>query len=632
MWLLCALTVLLGLIPALQAFLGTPAAGDYLGYQYNLDDHMVYAAWMRQAMGGHFLFDNRFATDPQPGLTVHIYFLILGWVAKVLGIGLTTALARSVLAVAFLHLTYRLVRKISPSIFATKLILTLTAFGGGIGYLVWHNFGLAIVKPEASPFSSLMLGKLPTDVWQPEGYVFSSLLTNSLFMLSLCLIMGIFLCVLAARENPAAVLPGAIGMALLMNIHSYDVVLVTLALLALLVMEVAQKRATTAWILRVLCIGLGTLVPALWFVYVLKNDPVFQARAATETYSPNFRQLIFGYLPLLVGGMVALYKKQESRPRLAAVLGLGAVLVALFVMASMAGEKYWLSLGPWLILAAVCLVALWFLSSDSPGWNLIAGWAVIGLIAPYFPALFQRKLAMGLAVPWAILAGLGVAALLARQERGARNLATALGLLVACGSSLRWLVREVQLSALNVSNTTVHSVYLSSDVKHIVELLNQQSAKRVVVLAMPGIASPAVDEAGAPVPDSFRSPYIPDLNPVLSGLTAVYTYAGHWSETPDYLKRRNLATTLFCSVRASAPLHKRSEGGFWSSLGRITLWLLCPRHSRVCHLQTLGGLVASPLMAPSSSLLRLQRARVERLRRPAAHCCPLAKAAQASLS
>src|SRR5665213_3528558 len=81
-WRLALVAVFLAVAPAILAVLTAPAGSSYVGYQYNTDDHMVYAAWMRQAMDGHFFFDNRFTTQAQPGLTVHVYFFLLGLIAK----------------------------------------------------------------------------------------------------------------------------------------------------------------------------------------------------------------------------------------------------------------------------------------------------------------------------------------------------------------------------------------------------------------------------------------------------------------------------------------------------------------------------------------------------------------------
>lgn len=507
-------------------------------------------------MDGHFLFDNRFAVESQPGLTIHLYFFLLGLLAKLVSIPIATSLARVGFSVLFLSLLYRILRGLGLDVYANKLALSLAVFGGGFGYLVWHNFGAAITRPEAQPYSSIMLGRLPTDVWQPEGYVFSSMLTNSLFMVSLCLILGAFLCVLNARESSKAVIPGALCMAGLMNIHSYDVLLVTLTLGGFLVSAFAQKIVTKEWVLRSLAIGAGAILPALWFLYVLKQDTVFQARAATETFSPNFRQVFFGYLPMILLSFVALYKTgpkdpMKNRNWIAGMATVAVLILGLFGAAAGAGDKYWMGLGAWLAVTLVGYACVYLLSNEQPIWNLLVSWAITGLTAPYFPGLFQRKLAMGLSIPWAILAAIGLASLVQGRDRGSRNLITVLGIMLICGSSVRWLFREFQFVNTNVSNTTVHSVYITSDAKKILDYLNDHRGKHTVVLAMPGVSNTAVDPDGHSLPDMFVTPYMTDLNPVLAGMTGVYAYAGHWSETPDYLRRRSTATTFFLNETTS---------------------------------------------------------------------------------
>lgn len=538
----------------LYAATGAPAGAMFAGATYNLDDHMVYAAWMRQAMDGQFLFDNRFAVDAQPGLTIHLYFWLVGQFARFLGIPIAVNLFRIGLSVALVFLLGRLVRRISPSAYATKLALTLTILGGGFGFLVWHNFGQVIVRPAAQPFAPLLGPLLPIDVWQPEGFVFASMLTNSLFVVSLCLIVGVFLCVLDARESWKPVLPGALMLALLMNIHSYDVLLIALVLVGLLAMSLARKAADPKWVVRAVVIGLGAIPPALWFVYVLRNDPVFQARAATETFSPGFRPLVMGYLPMILlafGGLALHLKTAKQRAGIALA---GLVVVGLLAASWNRTEAgYLLSPALWGIVFAAVLVSLVLMSTDEPPLNLLIAWALVGLVAPYFPALFQRKLTMALAVPWAALAGIGLTLMVAKMDRSARNLVTVLTLIVLSASSLYWLLmRERVMLATNVSNTTVHTPYLGPDVRRILDYLNAQPRQRTILLAKPGLPSALLVEGSdgqpTPVPDEFRTPYIPDLNPIMAGLAGVYAYAGHWSETPDYSageNRRMLADRIF---------------------------------------------------------------------------------------
>jgi hypothetical protein len=550
-------------LPAIWGYFHTPPGGQYLGYQYNTDDHMVYAAWMRQAMDGHLLMDNRFTTDAQPGLTIHLYFFVLGLLAKLLGIGLVANAARIGFSVGFVFLLHRFVSRLDANLFARKLAMALAVFGGGLGFLVWHSFGLEIVRPAPPVLSGLMLGRLPTDVWQPEGFVFSSMLTNGLFMVSLCLIVTIFLSVLTSQRGWGRVAIGAGASLVLMNIHSYDVLLVGIVLLGLLAMQLFRRAMTVGWFARAAAVMAGAVLPSVWFIYVLSQDPVFRSRAETETYSPNFRQVLFGYLPLMILGFVALLARSsatsaERKRRIAGAILAALVFVVFTVAAKYAGSDYFLSPSTWCLAFAAMTVALMLLADENPAWNIVASWALLGIVALYFPGLFQRKLAMGLAIPWAILAALAIAYWAKNQENSTRNLATALIVLVCSASSFRWLVREFDFIRWNVSSTAEQPVYLSSDAVRIVAALNALPGKKVVV-APPGVHSVQIDPGtGGPLVDSFGTPIVPDLNSIVSGLTGSYTYAGHWSETPQYNERRGEMSRLFYN-RAELPQERLDE-------------------------------------------------------------------------
>jgi len=534
---LCIVVLFLAALPALIGLFSAPAGSSYVGYQYNTDDHMVYAAWMRQAMDGHFFFDNRFTTQAQPGLTVHIYFFLLGLIAKVTGIATATTLARLAFSGFFIWLLYRLVRRLDWEVYEAKLAVAIAVVGGGIGFLpfMWHDFGT----------------EGPVDIWQPEAFVFPSMLTNSLFMVSLCLILVAFLSFLNSRSRPKAMIQGAVALALLMNIHSYDVLLVAFVMVGFLASCLARKLVSKAWVLRALAIACGAIPPALWFVYVLRNDPVFQSRAATETYSPNFQQVVLGYGLLMVlglGGAVA--RAGRNGPRRLAGVGIAAALfITLYVLASGHTSGYFLTPVGFAIAFAVGLVAVILGADKVPTWNLFYSWAILGTVAIYFPGLFQRKLAMGLSIPWAVLAAYGVCFVLRGRERSARNLAMALTIILVGATSLRWLTRELMFIRNNVANTGRHPVYLTKNVQSIIDYLNKEPGKNVV-LALPGAMNPAIDATtGKPIPDVLQSPILPDIAPFCSGLAGAYTYAGHWSETPDYLAKASDMSRYFLSTQ-----------------------------------------------------------------------------------
>lgn len=538
---------LLSVLPNLYALMAAPPGATYQGFQWAADDHYVYAAWMRQAMEGRLLMDNRFAVDAQPGLTIHIYFFLTGLLAKLVGIPLAMAISKMGFTALFVVLAHRLIQQVTDKTYITKLALALVSLGGGIGFLVWENFGPEFERPSAiaNLLAALKVPGVPNDVWQPEAFVFPSMLTNGLFMVSLCLMIGAFLSFLAAQRSWNAVLPGVLCMAALMNIHSYDVLIVTIVMVCFLAMQLSRRDVAVDWVVRAVIIGLGAVPPALWFTHVLANDPVFQERAATPTYSPNFRVLILGYTVMIaIAGLILTkdwVKKDRRKAGGAAIFS--ALLLSLFVFAPAPGfDGFYLSLIPWIGVFVIAITSAVLLAVPTPAANLVVAWAITGIVAPYFPALFERKLTMGLSIPWAILAAIGIGAIALNRDRSRRNLITVLTILVLGGTSLRWFFREMDLIKLNVSNTTLHSVYLSRDTQWIIEYLNDQqvSQKRTVVLALPGVAN-----KDAELPDTFRAPIVSDLNPVISGLTGAYTFAGHWSETPKYIDRRNLATEFF---------------------------------------------------------------------------------------
>ena len=530
--------VLVAALPTLYAYLATPSGLRYTGFQTNADDHMVYAAWTWQAAHGSFLFDNRFAVDPQPGLTFHLYFLLVGQLARLTGVVAAMTLARLLFSGLFVLLLARLVRRLRPGVYGTKLTLAAAIVAGGVGFLpgFWHRFGI----------------EWPVDVWQPEGFVVPSMLTNGLFMVSLCLIVSVFLCVLRVRRNDlGGVVLGALAMAALMNVHSYDALLVGLVLLAFLGASLASRTMTTGWIFRATLIVLGAVAPALWFVHVLGEDPVFRVRAATPTYSPNFRLVLLGFLPPIALALFGIYRRaasSEERRRRLAGLALAVVTILTFLVMSQGHTGgYFLTPVGWGASFLAMAAAAALLAERSPARNLIVAWALVGTVAIYFPALFQRKLTMGLAIPWGLLAALAVTDLIERKDRSTRNLVTLAVLLTLGLTSFQWTFREVWYASNDVSSTTRHPVYLGPDVQRIIAYLNARSGRRVAI-AMPGAAQPIPDGQGGRLPDGFATPSLPDVAPFLSGLAGVYTFDGHWSETPDYDARAGQSTRFFLSA------------------------------------------------------------------------------------
>ncbi|MCH8274700.1 MAG: hypothetical protein IH851_07915 [Armatimonadetes bacterium] len=522
-WLLAIAALALSSLPYVYGWARTPEGSTYLGVHTNFDDHAVYAAWMKQAQEGRFFFENRFTTDEQPRLTVHLYFFTLGNLSRVTGIPLAMHIGRLLFGLLFLVQLYRLVCRATESDFVRRVAVSVAVFGAGTGWLYWARYG----------------HNGPIDVWQPEAFVFPSLMTNGLFCVSLWLILVVWNSILDAKESWKPVLAGAAAMLVLTNIHTYDALTIAIVAVGLLISQAAAGQATIGWIGRAAVIAVGALPPALWFIYVRANDPVFAARADTPTFSPPFFDVLAGFGPLLLLALAATWvfrrgsgAGEPSGRGAAAAVGVLALFTG--IMLSQSGytaSALWVQAPAWLLLFLVGGFFCYLLRPANPAYGLLFSWMVLGIIAVYYPGLFQRKLTMGLQLPIGILAGLSIGWALERVDRGGLRRASALAIVFILSlTSLRWIQREVQMAQENLSNTTVHTIYLDEDVAAILRYLRKNAEPGEVLLAMPGVPA----RTG---PDSFAL-LIPDLNPVITGWAGLKTWAGHWSETPGYSERR----------------------------------------------------------------------------------------------
>lgn len=535
-WAIAFIALLLSSAPYIFAIVNRPDGTLYLGVHWGFDDHAVYAAWAKQAQEGKLLFENRFTTDPQPGLTFQAYFLLIGNLSKLTGIPIAMHIGRLVFGLLFLFSLYRLVIRLSENSFTRAVMFSTAIFGAGTGYLYWARY-----------LGDLGMNR-PIDVWQPEAFTFPSLMTNGLFCAALWLMLVFWNALLDARSSAKAVIPGFLAILALTNIHTYDTLTIAIVGVGFLATQITAKNVTGAWLLRAGIMALGAVPSLAWFLYVRSKDPVFAARAETATISPSLYNILVGYGPLILLALLAFFlgryrKETGESPGFghSACTMLVTLLVALVLVQMQSGyslDQPWLGVVPWLILALVGAFICAWLRPEVPAYGLMFAWIVMGLIALYYPGMFQRKLAMGLSIPIGLMAGASIAWLLERVEEKSRASAALLAVLALSITSLRWIERDLHMIRDNVTNT-LHLVYWPAEVKQILDVLHEQAVPgESIAIAPPGLWRKEIVHSEAGGTHEEYQLDIPDLNPVLSGWGGVRTYAGHWSETPNYGERR----------------------------------------------------------------------------------------------
>jgi hypothetical protein len=420
--------MLVASLPYLLLLLITPPGRVFWGFINNPDDHCVYLAWMRQAEQGRFFFTNLFTGDPQPGRTINLLFWLLGLFGRMthLPLALVDHLARVGFGALLLVLVYHLAACFTDNLLARRAAFGFTALSAGLGWLF-----------PAPPIFA------PVDTWQPEAITFLSLYANALFCASMAAMVGIFLCLLAAQRTGKAryaVSAGLLGF-LLGNFHSYDVITIAAVWAGYLIAcGLTALRLPVPELRQAMIAGLIALPSVLYQYYLLRSDPVFQARAAVPTLSPGLQYYLLGYgllVPLaLLGAGQLLRAKPRSRP------------------------ERWLPVI----------------------------WAVVGLAVAFLPVSYQRKLAEGLHIPIALLAAFGTVALAERWgSRAFRPVAiVCLVLALTVPSNLSFLYQDLHLAITqNLGSTGLHMVFWRRDDLEAMSHLSEWVGPSALVQALP---------------------------------------------------------------------------------------------------------------------------------------------------
>src|SRR5881409_3551854 len=120
---------------------------------------------MRQAEQGQFFLLNLFTSDPQSGLTINLFFWILGLLGRVthLPLALIYHLARFGFGALLLVLVYHLTAFLTEDRLTRRAAFGFTALSSGLGWVTYPSLQVRNTQ------------RFSIDVWQPEAITFLSL-------------------------------------------------------------------------------------------------------------------------------------------------------------------------------------------------------------------------------------------------------------------------------------------------------------------------------------------------------------------------------------------------------------------------------------------------------------------------
>lgn len=426
----------------------------------NPTDAGVYLAWIRQGAEGHFLTRNLFAPGGPPNHTVYLLFWLLGSLMALIHAPLAPFYgAATVLSgLGLLAAAWWLTGRFFDDVRVRRAGFALAALSGGLGWSFVPSLGSTS-------------DALPIDFTQPEATTFGSLKTPifALSQILMILIVGSLWTAIRDRTwRPLLVaLPSA---ALLANSHTYDVISLGAAWVVWLALRwTTQRRIDGLEAAQTAVVAVAVAVPTALNFVALRETGVLAQRTVAPT---------------------------PAHPPFLVLLGYG-LLVPLAAMGFWSGRR-------------------------SEGLRLLAAWAVVPLLIQYLPTSIQRKLVMGVHLPIALLAGLGLA-LLWQSKRPWRRwigfAATTMTFLtpfVLTGEDLR--------AALDPKGDPGRETLLA-DERRAMEWIREHAPPDAVVEPMPRF------KAGDDGDWNLESSALDLMTP---GYTGRSVECGHWCETPGF--------------------------------------------------------------------------------------------------
>ncbi len=468
---------------------------QFQGFIWGVDDGNVYLQWIRQASEGRALLRNQYTTLPQEPHFFNIFLQALGRITAWTGQppAIIFHVARLSGGIALLVAIYLLTALVTRSIAMRWAALSIASLGSGFGWLAafWAqrvpaHLSAPVRPPDYAP--------PPPQTWQvmPEAVTFLSILLNPLFVWSMafmCMVLISAVITLERKSVRGAVLTGVL-LLLVGNMHTYDLpalhgTMGVFGLLMILQGRIAFRRALVLYAI----IFLIALPAPLWGWWAANQDPAYMAKVLTPTPSPPPLDMAIGYgliLLLAIPGAVHAIRHRQDEPRL---------------------------------LLPVC-------------------WAAVNSTVIYLPVSFQRKMAEGLHIPLAMLAGIGLIMFVYPKLNIPGSSVSAKAEMGPTGERIRNSMREktptlvVLLIVLTLALTVPSNLMFVQDCLHNVATNNRElffALQPPMHLTWDEVrAMEYLGEVTEPeeivLSSSLTGSYVPTRAPC-------HVFAGHWAET-----------------------------------------------------------------------------------------------------
>ena len=291
-----------------------------------------------------------------------------------------------------------------------------------------------------------------------------------------------------SNHRKYAVYAGLCGL-VLGNIHTYDILTLSLVWVAYLVYRTITRRGDLKRIwLNGLLAGLIAAPSTAYVALMLKTETVFRERAEVLTLTPSPLLYLQGFgllVPLALTGWLTWKRRQSEAHSDQSATDSGS------------------------------------------GLYLLGIWTIFNFAAAYIPTTFQRKMMMGVHIPLSILAGVALWNCSRGLSGRVRIAVVGMVLCLLSLTNVRFLLRD--MDALPLNQPGVRS-YLYRGEMASLQWIREHAAPGDAIQPLPWIA--ADERGGVGFFDTSVACYAP-------GITGHAVNAGHWGETPQFGKTMN---------------------------------------------------------------------------------------------
>ncbi len=350
-------------VPYLTGYLAQTGEVRFSGALLDRADYQSYLARMWQGYRGEWQFRLLFTPEAHAGTYLQPFYLALGHLARLTGLGLPLIYQAARLVFGFLMLLaiYGFLAYFIESVQTRRVAFFLATTASGLGWLT------EVFHPTPAG------GISPMDFWLLDGFTYLAVLVTPHFCATTGLLLAIFLLLLRQPQGPDW---REVGLAVLASlalglIHPYGLLLADLLPLLYWGIETLRtRRVVWRGLIAIAAMGVAQAPLVTYDLWVFRTQPIFAAWADQNvTLSPPPEIYLWGY-GILLG------------------------LAAIGIVARMRhGDK------------VLIFPLLW-----------------IGLVAVlvYLPWNLQRRFLEGIQVPLGLLAGVGLAEGLLPQPEGDR--------------------------------------------------------------------------------------------------------------------------------------------------------------------------------------------------------------------